>query len=480
MRVFTQDIPQYEEKEVELFGWVQGRRDHGKITFIDLRDRTGIAQIVFTPQIQEAAGLRLEYVIKVTGIVKKRPPAMVNDKIPTGKYEIDAKELEVLNSSRELPMPVDTDGYEISEEVRLKYRYLDLRRERLKNNLIARHKVVKFIRDFLSDRGFIEIETPILTKSTPEGARDYLVPSRLQKGTFYALPQSPQQYKQLLMVAGIERYFQIPRCFRDEDTRGDRQPEFTQLDLEMSFTTQDEVLNLTEELYKGIVAAHFPEKRMSTLDVKGKFPRLKYADVMREYGSDKPDLRKDKDDKNELAFAFVVDFPMFEKKEDGSLGAVHHPFTLPTVDTSIDSQRINHTTAEYKKVMDMLGSVSESLKLLAYQYDFVCNGYEIGGGSIRTHDPELLRAVFRRLGNSDKDITEKFGHILEAFDYGVPPHGGIAPGIDRFIMVLQNEPNIREVIAFPKTGDGRDPMMGSPSEVDKDQLDELHLRIIKK
>lgn len=478
MRTPIGDIPKHEGQEVELIGWVHARRDHGKLIFIDLRDRSGITQIVFGPDIPLASELRLEYVIAVTGLVRKRPSAMINEKIPTGHYEIEAKELRIINRAAALPISVDTDGYEISEEARLKYRYLDLRRERLKKNLIVRHKIIKYIRDFLTNEGFIEVETPILSKSTPEGARDFLVPSRLEKGSFYALPQSPQQYKQLLMVAGLEKYFQIPRCFRDEDTRGDRQAEFTQLDIEMSFATQEDVLGLVERLYKNLVAELFPKKRMSTLDAQGKFPRLTYHEVMAQYQSDKPDLRKDKNDPNELAFAFVIDFPMFEKKEDGTLGAVHHPFTLPTADTSIDPVRFQHESyPEYRELMQKLESEEEALKLLAYQYDFVCNGCEIGGGSIRIYNKRLLAKVFERLGNSPESIHKQFGHMLEAFEYGVPPHGGIAPGIDRFVMIIQNEPNIREVIAFPKTGDGRDLMMGAPSEVDEKQLDELGLEI---
>ena len=307
MRTSIKEIIKKVEEEVELCGWVHFRRDHGKLVFIDLRDRSGIVQIVFGPEVKEAGDLRLEYVVKVLGKVAKRPEKLINEKIPTGAYEIQATGLEILNEAVELPMPLDTDGYEINEETRMKYRYLDLRRERLKNNLILRHKVVKYMRDFLSERDFVEIETPVLTKSTPEGARDYLVPSRTEKGNFYALPQSPQQYKQLLMVAGLERYFQIARCFRDEDTRGDRQPEFTQLDLEMSFVSQEEILALVEELYIKLVKEILPEHKITTTP----FPRITYDEAIKKYGTDKPDLRKDKKDLKELAFVFVVDFPMF-------------------------------------------------------------------------------------------------------------------------------------------------------------------------
>ncbi len=480
MRVFAADSIVQEGKEVALLGWVHARRDHGKLVFIDLRDRSGLVQVVFGSNVTGANELRLEYVVEVRGLVKKRPPAMVKEDIPTGAFEVEAKELRVLNTSKALPISVDTDGHEISEEMRMKYRYLDLRRERLKKNLIARSIVVKFIRDFLTEHGFVEIETPILSKSTPEGARDYLVPSRVHPGEFYALPQSPQQYKQLLMVAGFEKYFQISRCFRDEDTRGDRQPEFTQLDLEMSFADQEEILGLTEELYTSLVKELFPDKKI-TAGSNGKFMRLTYKEAVEKYGTDKPDLRKDKNDPDELAFAFVTDFLMFEKKDDGSLGAVHHPFTLPTTDSSINPEKFQRPdTDEYKKLIKMLDSEKESLKLSAYQYDFVLNGYEIGGGSIRSYNQKLLKKVFERLGNKPEDIQKQFGHMLDAFNYGVPPHGGIAPGIDRLVMILQNEPNIREVIAFPKTGDGRDLMMDAPSVVGKEQLDELGIKIIKK
>jgi len=479
-RVFAGNIGKHEGEEIELCGWVHARRDHGKLVFVDLRDRSGIAQVVFGSSVKEAGDLRLEYVVRVRGEVKKRPEAMVNDELPTGCYEVSANDLEIINLAHEMPIPVDTDGYDIKEEARLKYRYLDLRRERLKNNLIVRHQAVKYMRDFLSQQGFIEVETPILSKSTPEGARDYLVPSRIYQGKFYALPQSPQQYKQLLMVAGVEKYFQIARCFRDEDTRGDRQPEFTQLDLEMSFVSQNEILDLVEELYKGLIEKNFRGKKL-ILGPDGKFPRICHKDAIEKYNSDRPDLRKDKNSKDEMAFAFIVDFPMFEKRKDGSLGAAHHPFTLPTFDTALDPEKFQHEYPEWKKLIGTLldGSEEDVLKLRAYQYDLVCNGYEIGGGSIRIYDPRVLEAVFKRLGHREDEIKEQFGHMLEAFGYGAPPHGGIAVGIDRFIMILQNEPSIREVIAFPKTGEGYDPMMGSPSEVDKEQLDELGLEIKK-
>ncbi len=452
-------ILENEGKEIELIGWVHSRRDHGKLIFIDLRDKTGVVQVVFGPEIEEAKKLRLEYLIKINGLVKRRPDKLINQKIKTGEFEIEAKNLEIISVSEELPIPVDSDGYDISEEKRMQYRYLDLRRERLSKNILVRSKIIKFIRDFMHEKDFIEVETPIISKSTPEGARDYLVPSRVFPGKFYALPQSPQQYKQLLMVGGIEKYFQIARCFRDEDTRGDRQPEFTQLDIEMSFISEDEILNLIEELYIKLVQKFYPNKKIQNIP----FPRLNYNDVMAKYNSDKPDLRKDKNDPDELAFAFVVNFPMFEWKEkENRWDAVHHPFTRPQV----------------KDKEDFLEKFKQDpSKILAHQYDLVLNGYEIGGGSIRTHDPELLFAVFEAMGNDPKEIELKFKQILEAFKYGVPPHGGIASGLDRVLTILENEPNIREVIAFPKTGDGYDPLMDSPSDVSEEQLKELKIKL---
>lgn len=460
-RVQINEIVNKTGQKVKLAGWVDARRDHGKIIFIDLRDKTGVVQLVFGPENRDvyrlSGKLRPEWVISVEGEIKKRPEGMINKKIATGQIEVLISALEILSESKTPPFALDTDGYEVSEEIRMKYRYLDLRRGRLRKNLILRAKVIQFIRQWLAEKDFVEIETPILTKSTPEGARDYVVPSRLEPGSFYALPQSPQQYKQLLMVAGLEKYFQIPRCFRDEDTRGDRQPEFTQLDLEMSFVGQEEILELIEKLYIDIVKNITPEKKIS----QAPFPRISYKEAMEKYQSDKPDLRLDKNNKDELAFCFIIDFPMFEwKEEEKRWDAVHHPFTRPQTED----------IKEIKKNSD---------KILAYQYDFVCNGYEIGGGSLRTYKPEILEAVFEVLGHKKEDIRKKFGHLLEAFEYGVPPHGGIAPGIDRFVMILCGEPNIREVIAFPKTGDGRDLMMDAPSVVDEKQLKELNLKISK-
>lgn len=466
-RLWIKDTVNYLNQEVTLFGWVDRRRDHGKIIFIDLRDRTGVIQLVFTPANKEvyenAQKLRSEWVIAIKGKINQRPQEMVNPKISTGEIEIEVNELKILSQAKTPPFDISSDGKEVGEELRLKYRYLDLRRQRLKENIIDRFKVTKFIRDFLTEEGFIEVETPNLTKSTPEGARDYVVPSRLEPGKFYALPQSPQQYKQLLMVAGIERYFQIARCFRDEDTRGDRQPEFTQLDLEMDFPEEEDILQLIERLMKEMVEKIFPNKKIKEYP----FPRLEYKEVMEKYQSDKPDLRENENDPNELAFAFIVNFPLFEWKEsENRWDSVHHPFTRPKF-------------KEGETIPQILERINrEPQNVLAHQYDLVLNGYEIGGGSLRISEPELLEGIFKFLGHSPEAIQRKFGHLLEAFSYGAPPHGGIALGLDRIIMILKNEPSIREVIAFPKTGDGRDLMMNAPSEIDEKQLKELHLKIL--
>jgi aspartyl-tRNA synthetase len=467
-RTHTLDALQKIGHEATFAGWVHARRDLGKLIFIDLRDRWGLCQVVFTPQNADthklAEELRPEWVIKVTGTIKERPEKLVNSKLITGKIEMEAGTLEVLNRAQTPPFAIDTDGYEVNEELRLKYRYLDLRRERMKRNLAVRNSIIQMMRRFLGRNDFIEIETPILTKSTPEGARDYVVPSRLHAGDFYALPQSPQQYKQLLMVAGIDRYYQIARCFRDEDTRGDRQPEFTQLDIEMSFLEQEDILKLVEEMYIDIV--RHVDQKMKIHFVP--FPRITYKEAMEKYGSDKPDLREDKKNADELAFAYIVDFPLFEWKEsEKRWDATHHPFTAPKF---LPGENVD---AFIKRMKEDPGSV------LAQQYDLVCNGYEVGGGSIRIHDPKLLSAVFEFMGHTPEAVRQKFGHMLDAFTFGVPPHGGMAPGIDRLVMILMKEPNIREVIAFPKTGDGKDPMMSAPSEIDEAQLKELHLSIRK-
>lgn len=459
-RFLIKDTAKHIGEKVKVAGWVNARRVHGKILFIDLRDRSGILQVVFVPSNKEAYDLaqtlRSEWVVEITGQIVKRPEQMVNPKIETGQVELSVDSLNVLSESETLPFSIDDSGYEINEEIRMKYRYLDLRRERLKNNLIVRHKVIKFMRDFLDKEGFVEIETPMLTKSTPEGSRDFIVPSRLHPGSFYALPQSPQQYKQLLQVAGFERYFQVARCLRDEDPRGNRQVEHTQLDLEMSFVEQEDVMNLIERLFITLIKNLYPNKKIQEIP----FPRISYKEAMEKYNSDKPDIRKDKSDPELLAFCWVIDFPFFEKTEDGGWTFTHNPFSAPQ-----------------PKFIDDLLNKKNIADILAAQYDIVLNGVEAGGGSIRNHLPVALKSVFEIMGYKKEEIEEKFGHISTAFKFGAPPHGGIALGIDRDLSIFQNEPDIREVIAFPKTGDGRDLMMRAPSEVDKKQLKELHIKI---
>ena len=577
--------------QVTLAGWVDRRRDHGGLIFIDLRDRGGIIQVVFNPETSKAAhkkasGVRSEYVIQVSGKVAPRQKGTENPKLATGGIEVIAESAEILNPSKVPPFYINED-IEVDENLRLKYRYLDLRRARMRKNLELRHRVVKFTRDFLDGKGFIEIETPILTKSTPEGARDYLVPSRVHPGKFYALPQSPQQMKQLLMVAGVEKYFQIAKCFRDEDTRADRQPEFTQLDLEMSFVDEEDIICLIEELFIALMKDISPD-----IKVVQPFPHLSYAEAMRDYGTDKPDIRfgmKFQDltdiftktefsifrkaidsggrvkgicapgcagysrsqldelnkfvvslggggvvtialgseggslDKLKLddaksvvtkflsleqvkqmaqlfgaragdllliiagkpkqvdsilselrlemgrrlkladpklfSFAFVRHFPLLRWDEEaGRWEAEHHPFTAP-----------------WEEDAGLLDSAPE--KVRGKHYDIVCNGYEIGGGSIRIHKSELQRQIFRLAGYSDKEIDERFGHMLEAFQYGAPPHGGIAIGLDRIVMLLAGEETIREVIAFPKNQAAVDLTFDAPSSVSQQQLKELHLRL---
>ncbi|PIW92575.1 MAG: aspartate--tRNA ligase [Candidatus Nealsonbacteria bacterium CG_4_8_14_3_um_filter_34_13] len=461
-RILTKNTPNYLEKSVRVSGWVNTIRSHGKIIFFDLRDRSGLVQVVFTPNLKpEIYGLaqkvKPEWVIEITGKVSPRPKGMENPKIETGKIELRAQNLEILSQAKTLPFSIETPGYEVNEEKRLEYRYLDLRRPRLRKNLEMRQKVIQFMREFLIREEFLEIETPILTKSTPEGARDYLVPTRLQPGKFYALPQSPQQYKQLLMVSGIEKYFQIARCFRDEDPRANRQAEHTQLDIEISFVKQEEVMNLVESLFISLIKKIYPEKKIQKIP----FPKITYQKAMEKYGTDRPDLRKDKTNPYFLAFCWVINFPFFKKDEKRRWTFTHNPFSAPKSES-----------------MEDLLSRKNIKNILTTQYDIVANGLEVGGGSIRNHRPDALEAVFEIIGYEKEEIKNKFGHMLRAFEYGAPPHGGIASGIDRLLAVLQNEPNIREVIAFPKTGDSRDLMMDAPSKVSEKQLKELHLKIL--
>ena len=579
--------------QVTLAGWIGRRRDHGGIIFLDLRDRSGPVQVVFNPETAEAATriaeeVRGEWVVQVKGTVNKRPQGSENPAMETGAIEVMAAEVTVLNRSLTPPFYIDEDA-EADESLRLRYRYLDLRRPPMLRNLTLRHNVVRYIREFLSERDFLEIETPILIKSTPEGARDFLVPSRMQPGNFYALPQSPQQMKQLLMVSGVERYFQIARCFRDEDLRADRQLEFTQLDLEMSFVEEDDILDLTEELYTGMIESVAPQKK-----VRKPFPRISHAEAVERYASDKPDLRfglemtdvsdlasetefrvflstieaggqikgfvvpgqagfvtgqvKELEDAakeagagglvyvryrgtspvgalsgeeilesaglrmppewhqrlankmgagpgdmillmagrqprlnawlsvmrthvsellelvdpDELAFAFVTKFPLFEWNEDAERwDSSHHPFTSP----------------EEGRESDLNGDNLGDIKSKAY--DLVCNGSELASGSIRIHDRELQEKIFGILGLSKEETQSQFGQILEAFEYGAPPHGGIAPGIDRLVAILSGSTSIRDVIAFPKTQSGTDLLFNAPAPIAPSQLDELGLKGIE-
>lgn len=441
-------------------GWVNIRRDHGKIIFIDLRDRTASVQLVVVPSAasahEAASRARSEWVLRVKGTVSERPAKLVNPALITGTVEVQVSEIEVLNESEALPFPIDTDGLEIDEEARLLYRYLDLRRPRLQKNIALRSIFVDRVRQFLFSKGFSEIETPILTKSTPEGSRDFVVPSRLHPGKFFALPQSPQQYKQLLMSAGFERYFQIARCVRDEDLRADRGFEHTQIDFEMSFVGREDVMALDEEMMITVCESLGYKLKQKP------FPRFTYAEAMKKFGADKFDLRTEEDKKNgALAFAWVIDFPFFEKDSEGGWTFTHNPFSHP---------KAEH--AEWLLKGERVGEI------LTTQYDLVCNGYETGGGSIRSHKPELLRAIFRILGHSDEKIDAQFGHMLKAFALGTPPHGGLAHGVERLMMILTGEQYLREVQAFPQTSSGRTSVMDAPSDLDARQLEELHIKVI--
>ena len=573
-----------EGKTVKLSGWVNRRRDHGGVTFVDLRDRSGYVQVVFNPDIspqthEAAVPLRSEWVLEVGGVVRQRPEGMQNPNLATGDVEVEVRELTVLNPAKTPPFPINKEE-EVDEQTRLHYRYMDLRHERMTNNLILRHRLVKFIRDYLDAQGFLEIETPILFKTTPEGARDYLVPSRIHPGEFYALPQSPQQLKQLLMVAGMERYFQIARCFRDEDQRGDRQPEFTQLDLEMSFIGQEDIMALTEELFTRLVEEVVPDKRL----LAKPWPRLTYQEAMQRFGKDNPDLRFGMELQDISEIAGESGFKVFEgavsrggkvcginasgfgdysrKEIDklveyvaqfGARGLAYLALTAAGEQRSsfakfLSDEDLQAILTRFEAqpgdlllfVADKPGIVFEALgrlrvmladrlnlrdpDLLAFcwiidfpfvvwnedeqrwdpshhlftspmpedihlldtdpgqargqQYDMVVNDYEVGGGSIRIHDRQLQEKVFKLIGLDPEVAAERFGHMLEAFEYGTPPHGGIAPGIDRLCMVLAGEPNIREVIAFPKNQAARDVMADAPSQVEDQQLRELHLRVV--
>jgi len=446
---------------VTVAGWVHRVRDHGKVLFIDLRDRSGIVQVVtgtFAPESYEVLKtVGPEWCVRITGTVSERPEKLRNADMATGSIELQASSVEVISASDTPPFELDGDTRAVDEELRLAYRYLDLRTERMRNNLIARAKLIGKIRSFLDQKGFLEVDTPQLTATTPEGARDFLVPTR-HVGKFYGLPQGPLQFKQLLMVAGIERYYQIARCFRDEDSRKDRQVEFTQLDLEMSFASQEDIFNLTEELFVQVIGELYPEKHFTA----SPWPRMSHAEVIEKYGTDKPDLRNNPEDPNELAGLWVIDFPLFEEDKQGGLTFAHNPFSAPAPgdETKLDTD-----------------DKEQLLSLRAQCYDFVINGFEICSGSIRITDPKLQRRVFEIMGYSTEQIDAQFGHMLRAYQYGAPPHGGLAPGLDRLLMILQGEPNIREVIPFAKTGDGRDPLMSAPSVVTDAQLKEVGLSL---
>ncbi len=460
-RTLAIDAPKLIGQTITLQGWIHVRRDMGKIIFVHLRDRTAQLQVVFVPgecpDHELAKTLRDEFVVAITGVVAKRGPKNINPNMPTGTVELQARTLTILNPSLTPPFALD-DTSGINEESRLTHRYLDLRSDRMQKNIRMRHRLVKFLRDWLDGEQFIEVETPYITKGTPEGAREYLVPSRLHRGQFYTLPQSPQQFKQLLMVAGVERYFQIARCFRDEDQRGDRQPEFTQLDLEMSFVEREDVIALNEKLLIDLVAKEFPDKTIQQIP----FPRMSYAEAIEKYKTDRPDLRKDKNDPNLLAFGWTTDFPFFESDGRGGWTFTHNPFSAPA-----------------PEFMDDLLAGKNIPRILTSQYDVILNGYEIAGGSIRNHQPAALKAVFQIMGFDEERMAANFGHMLKAFEYGTPPHGGIAWGLDRLVMLLANEPNIREVIPFPKTGDAKDLMMGAPSTLPAATIREAHISIRK-
>jgi aspartyl-tRNA synthetase len=440
---------------------VHARRDHGKLIFIDLRDRAGLLQVVFwgggdEELFKKADSLRSEFVVTISGTVQKRNEGQVNKDLPTGEVELGAETLEILAQSETPPIEIASE-VDAGEEVRLKYRYLDLRRERMQKNIRLRSDFVQACRQYLFENDFVEIETPLLTEATPEGSRDFVVPSRLHHGSFYALPQAPQQYKQLLMIGGFERYFQIARAIRDEDPRADRGFEHTQVDIEMSFVQQEDVMRTVEEMVTGAVES-------LGFKIKEKpFPRFTYEQAMEKFGADKFDLRteEDKKDGKTLAYGWVYKFPFFEKKDD-SWTFTHNPFSLPVpehIDDLLNKRNIEN--------------------ILTTQYDLVCNGFESGGGSIRSNRPEILHAVYEVMGYSEEQIQDSVGHMLEAFKYGAPPHGGIALGVERNLMNLTGESYLREVQAFPMSGKGQTAVMKAPKPLTDDQLKELGIRTVE-
>lgn len=441
-------------QKVKIQGWVDTIREHGKLIFFDVRDTTGIVQTVIFSKanpalFEEAKRLTKESCIGIEGTVGLRPKGTINEELATGKVELAIEHMEIYTLAP--PMPFEIDKTDVGEEVRLKYRYLDFRGKQMRKNLFTRAKVVKIIREYLDSHKFHEFETPMLVKYTPGGARNFLVPSRQGPGKFWALPESPQLFKQLLMVGGMERYYQIARCMRDEDLRKDRQPEFTQLDIEMSFITQEHIIQLMEGLYKKLW------KEVLGIDIKTPFQRMTYEEAMQKYNSDKPDMRKNKADPNEFAFLWVVDFPLFQyDKETKRHVANHHPFTSPHME-------------DWKKKPETARSVA---------YDIVLNGVELGGGSIRIHDSEVQQKVFEILQISKEDQEQKFKFLLDALKYA-PPHGGIAMGIDRLLQLMLNTESIRDVIAFPKNSDGREVMLDAPSDVTSEQLKDLHVKVVE-
>jgi aspartyl-tRNA synthetase len=461
-RTFVSKTPELVGQKVTVKGWVHARRDHGKLIFIDLRDHTGLLQIVFwgggdEELFKKADGLRSEFVVSVTGTVQKRNENQINKDLATGEVELGVETLEILAESETPPIEVASEA-DAGEEVRLKYRYLDLRRDRMQRNIRLRSDFVQACRQYLFENGFTEIETPLLTEATPEGSRDFVVPSRLNHGNFYALPQSPQQYKQLLMIGGFDRYFQIARAIRDEDPRADRGFEHTQVDIEMSFVEQEDVMQTVETMItKAVEALGYKLKQKP-------FPRFTYAEAMEKFGADKFDLRgdEDKEDPKLLAYAWVYKFPFFEKTEEGGWTFTHNPFSMPVPE----------------HVEDLLNKRNID-NILTTQYDLVCNGYESGGGSIRAHKAEILKAVYEVMGYSEQRLQDSVGHMLEAFKYGVPPHGGIALGVERNLMNLTGEQYLREVQAFPMTGKGQTAVMKAPKPLTDDQLKELGIKLVE-
>jgi aspartyl-tRNA synthetase len=458
-RTLIKDTVNKVGETVLIKGWVNIRRDHGKLIFLDIRDRSGLIQVVVNPKVSEEAhkaanDIRNEFVIELEGKINARPEKLINPNIETGKVELEVTKLTVLSKAKALPFEVNGDTKEVNEESRMKYRYLDLRSDRMAKNMRLRDKVTTIVREYMHENDFVEIETPMLTKSSPEGARDFLVPSRLQPGNFYALPQAPQQYKQLLMIAGLERYFQLARAMRDEDLRGDRQLEHTQIDLEMSFVKERDVLDLVEGLM--IRVAESCGKKV----LKKPFPVFTHEEAMKQFGADKFDMRGEDKDPNVMAFAWVVDFPLLEWDEDEKRWTfAHNPFSAP---------KAEHVEKLLKG--EDLGN------LRAQQYDLVCNGYELASGGVRISDPVVQRKVFELMGLTPEQTEQRFGHLINAYEYGAPPHAGMAPGLDRLVMLLANEENIREVTAFPVNSSGQTSVMEAPSPATDKQLKELHIK----